>query len=49
MFTGGDNEGPWPMPDILVNVHKGGEESIGVIREVLAVCIYDIVEPVEVR
>ncbi|XP_015934424.2 putative transcription elongation factor SPT5 homolog 1 [Arachis duranensis] len=32
---GGDNEGPWFMPDILVNVHRPGEESVGVIREVL--------------
>ncbi|KAK7282647.1 hypothetical protein RIF29_11587 [Crotalaria pallida] len=32
---GGDNEGPWLMPDILVNVHKPGDESVGVIREVL--------------
>ncbi|XP_065880695.1 putative transcription elongation factor SPT5 homolog 1 [Euphorbia lathyris] len=32
---GGDSEGPWFMPDILVNVRKGADESIGVIREVL--------------
>lgn len=32
---GGDHEGPWFMPDILVNVHRAGEESVGVIREVL--------------
>ncbi|XLR29181.1 hypothetical protein S83_021331 [Arachis hypogaea] len=32
---GGDNEGAWFMPDILVNVHRPGEESIGVIRDVL--------------
>lgn len=32
---GGDNEGPWFMPDILVNVHRSGEESVGVIKEVL--------------
>ncbi|KAJ1384409.1 Translation protein SH3-like domain superfamily [Sesbania bispinosa] len=32
---GGDNEGPWFMPDILVNVHRAGEETVGVIREVL--------------
>ncbi|XP_020235958.1 putative transcription elongation factor SPT5 homolog 1 [Cajanus cajan] len=32
---GGDHEGPWFMPDILVNVHRAGDESIGVIREVL--------------
>ncbi|KAK7410664.1 hypothetical protein VNO78_01632 [Psophocarpus tetragonolobus] len=33
---GGDNEGPWFMPDILVNVHRAGDESVGVIREVLS-------------
>ncbi|KAL5075599.1 hypothetical protein RYX36_014583 [Vicia faba] len=32
---GGDNEGPCLMPDILVNVHRAGEESVGVIKEVL--------------
>ncbi|OAY58398.1 putative transcription elongation factor SPT5 homolog 1 isoform X1 [Manihot esculenta] len=33
---GGDNEGPWFMPDILVNVRKAADESsVGVIREVL--------------
>ncbi|RDX73296.1 putative transcription elongation factor SPT5-like 1, partial [Mucuna pruriens] len=32
---GGDNEGPWFMPDMLVNVHRSGEESVGVIREAL--------------
>ncbi|XP_044475671.1 putative transcription elongation factor SPT5 homolog 1 isoform X2 [Mangifera indica] len=33
---GSDNEGPWLMPDILVNVRKLGEDSgMGVIREVL--------------
>ncbi|EEF36249.1 suppressor of ty, putative [Ricinus communis] len=34
---GGDNEGPWYMPDILVNVRKAADDSaIGVIRDVLA-------------
>ncbi|XP_065877417.1 putative transcription elongation factor SPT5 homolog 1 isoform X2 [Euphorbia lathyris] len=32
---GGDSEGPWFTPDILVNVRKGADESVGVIREVL--------------
>lgn len=36
-FVDGDNEGPWFMPDILVNVQKGGEESVGVIRELLPI------------
>lgn len=37
IFVGGENEGPWFIPDILVNVHRAGEESVGVIREVLPV------------
>ncbi|KAJ0085327.1 hypothetical protein Patl1_08157 [Pistacia atlantica] len=37
---GSDNEGPWFMPDILVNVRKSGEDSgMGVIREVLPLVI----------
>ncbi|XP_010245838.1 PREDICTED: putative transcription elongation factor SPT5 homolog 1 [Nelumbo nucifera] len=33
---GGESEGPWFIPDILVNVRKSGEESgVGVVREVL--------------
>ncbi|XVE60194.1 hypothetical protein DITRI_Ditri05aG0108300 [Diplodiscus trichospermus] len=32
---GADNEGPWFMPDILVNVRKSGDETLGVIQEVL--------------
>ncbi|PRQ24879.1 putative translation protein SH3 [Rosa chinensis] len=32
---GGDNEGPWFMPDILVNVRNSGEETTGIVREVL--------------
>jgi transcription elongation factor SPT5 len=32
---GGDTEGPWFMPDILVNVHRAGDESVGIIKEVL--------------
>ncbi|KAL0351574.1 UNVERIFIED_CONTAM: putative transcription elongation factor SPT51 [Sesamum calycinum] len=34
--VGSDNEGPWFLPDILVNVRRSGEDSsLGVIREVL--------------
>ncbi|KAK1436441.1 hypothetical protein QVD17_02221 [Tagetes erecta] len=34
--VGGDNDGPWFLPDILVNVRRSGEDaSVGVIREVL--------------
>ncbi|KAM3689518.1 hypothetical protein ACJW31_09G051600 [Castanea mollissima] len=34
---GGDNEGPYFMPDIVVNVRKLGEEesAVGIVREVL--------------
>ena len=34
---GGDNEGPYFMPDILVNVRRLGEEesAVGIVREVL--------------
>ncbi|KAG7032848.1 putative transcription elongation factor SPT5-like 1, partial [Cucurbita argyrosperma subsp. argyrosperma] len=32
---GGDADGPWYMPDILVNVRRGDELIMGVIREVL--------------
>ncbi|KAE8715300.1 putative transcription elongation factor SPT5-like protein 1 [Hibiscus syriacus] len=27
-LIGADNEGPWFMPDILVNVHKSGDETL---------------------
>ncbi|KAL5560448.1 hypothetical protein UlMin_036659 [Ulmus minor] len=34
---GGENEGPWFVPDVLVNVRRSGEESVtGVVREVLS-------------
>ncbi|XP_057795574.1 LOW QUALITY PROTEIN: putative transcription elongation factor SPT5 homolog 1 [Salvia miltiorrhiza] len=34
--VGADNEGPWFLPDILVNVRRPGEDTTpGVIREVL--------------
>ncbi|KAL4581502.1 hypothetical protein LXL04_006023 [Taraxacum kok-saghyz] len=33
---GGDNDGPWFLPDILVTVRRSGEDAaVGVIREVL--------------
>ncbi|XWS23610.1 hypothetical protein CRYUN_Cryun28dG0029600 [Craigia yunnanensis] len=32
---GADSEGPWFIPDILVNVRKSGDETLGVIQEVL--------------
>ncbi|GJS79071.1 putative transcription elongation factor SPT5 homolog 1 [Tanacetum coccineum] len=34
--VGGDNDEPWFLPDILVNVRKSGDDAaLGVIREVL--------------
>uniref|UniRef100_M1CBH2 Suppressor of ty n=1 Tax=Solanum tuberosum TaxID=4113 RepID=M1CBH2_SOLTU len=34
---GGDTEGPWLLPDILVNVRKSNDDTvIGVVHEVLA-------------
>ena len=40
-MAGGDSEGPWYMPDILVNVRRSGDELVmGVIREVLPVRVY---------
>lgn len=40
-FTGGDNEGLWALPDILVNVRRSGEDIvIGVVREVLPVSFF---------
>lgn len=34
--VGGDNDGPWFLPDILVNVRRSGDDAVvGVIREVL--------------
>lgn len=42
-ITGGDNEGPWFLPDILVNVRRPGDDSTpGVIREVLPVSILSL-------
>ncbi|GLT32208.1 hypothetical protein SLA2020_068910 [Shorea laevis] len=32
---GAENDGPWFMPDILVNIRRSGEETAGVIQEVL--------------
>ncbi|KAL9245104.1 hypothetical protein vseg_018792 [Gypsophila vaccaria] len=35
-MIGGENEGMWLLPDILVNVHKSGDDSmIGIVEEVL--------------
>ncbi|KAA8546513.1 hypothetical protein F0562_002748 [Nyssa sinensis] len=38
--VGGENEGPWFLPDILVNVRKSGEGAVvGVIRDVLLIAL----------
>lgn len=40
LYSGGDGEGPWFLPDILVNVRRPGDDtSPGVIREMLPVYI----------
>ena len=40
VFAGGDNDGPWFLPDILVTVRRSGDDAVvGVIREMLLVCI----------
>jgi hypothetical protein len=39
MPAGGEGEGTWLLPDVLVNVLRGGDDGPGVVREVLGVCI----------
>lgn len=42
MLAGGEGEGTWLLPDVLVNVLRGGDDGPGVVREVLGVCVpYD--------
>lgn len=44
MRAGGEGDGIWYMPDILVNTVRPGEDPhIGVVREVLTVCTHLIV------
>jgi transcription elongation factor SPT5 len=39
MLAGGEAEGSWLLPDVLVNVSRGGDEvSNAVVKEVLLVC-----------
>ena len=38
MSAGGEGEGNWLLPDVLVNVLRAGDDGPGVVREVLAVC-----------
>jgi glycosyltransferase A (GT-A) superfamily protein (DUF2064 family) len=40
MSAGGEGEGNWLLPDVLVNVLRAGDDGPGVVREVLAVCIW---------
>lgn len=35
--AGGEGEGTWLLPDVLVNVLRGGDDGHGVVREVLGV------------
>lgn len=38
LCTGGEGQGSWVMPDILVNVMRPGEDPrIGVVREAMVV------------
>lgn len=38
MLAGGEAEGNWLLPDVLVNVSRGGDEvTDGVVKEVLPV------------
>lgn len=40
-FAGGEAQGSWLLPDVLVNVSRGGDEvSNAVVKEVLLVCAY---------
>jgi hypothetical protein len=37
--AGGEGEGNWLLPDVLVNVLRAGDDGPGVVREVLGVCV----------
>jgi len=39
MPAGGEGEGTWLLPDVLVNVLRRGDDGPGVVREVLGVCV----------
>jgi hypothetical protein len=39
MPAGGEGDGTWLLPDVLVNVLRGGDDGPGVVREVLGVCV----------
>jgi transcription elongation factor SPT5 len=40
MPAGGDGEVAWLLPDVLVNVLRGGDDGPGVVREVLGVRVW---------
>jgi len=39
MPAGGEGDGTWLLPDVLVNVLRGGDDGPGVVRELLGVCV----------
>jgi hypothetical protein len=39
MPAGGEGDGRWLLPDVLVNVLRAGDDGPGVVREVLVVCV----------
>lgn len=43
LVAGADNEGPWFLPDILVNIRRPGDDAVvGVIKDVLPVYSFDL-------
>jgi hypothetical protein len=45
LYAGGEGESIWCVPDVLVNVLRPGEDiCLGVIREVLPVCLISLLE-----
>jgi hypothetical protein len=44
-ISGGEGDSIWCVPDVLVNVLRPGEDTcLGVIREVLPVCLISLLE-----
>ncbi|XVF43974.1 hypothetical protein PTKIN_Ptkin02bG0083400 [Pterospermum kingtungense] len=39
MASSADSKGSWFLPDVLVNVQKSGDETLGVIQKVLSVAL----------
>lgn len=43
-MAGGDHEGPWILPNILVNVRRSADgTSLGVVRELLPVWAFHVI------